>query len=189
MRSRIARSNAALWATQEQCGLAAAASTTSGIGCPGTQVSIGPLPQAKPTQRISVVGMFGVSPRADALFPLSQLGGAAGFDVPVEGRAVFGSVLACGWRIETRLRHDWRRGFCRDMRDLRHSWRSFHHDRGVQHPRDEIAHAHLLGSRTICHSFVSRRRVWRGISQPCLARISARPIAFSRSLMALGPKV
>src|SRR5262249_59234354 len=58
--------------------------------------------------------MFGVSPRADALFPFSQLGGAAGFDVPVEGRAVFGSVLACGWRIETRLRHDWRRGFCRD---------------------------------------------------------------------------
>ena len=56
MHSSIARSNAALCATQGHLGSAAAADTSSGIGCPGTQVSAGPLPRAKLTQNISVVG-------------------------------------------------------------------------------------------------------------------------------------
>jgi hypothetical protein len=34
--------------------------------------------------------------------------------------------------------------------------------------------AFAAGLRTICHAFMSRRRVWLGINQPCPTRISAR---------------
>src|ERR1700751_489385 len=55
LHSCTALSNAALCATQGQLE-AAATHTVSGIGCPGTQVSIGPLPRAKLTHSTSVVG-------------------------------------------------------------------------------------------------------------------------------------
>jgi len=44
------------------------------------------------------------------------------------------------------------------------------------HTHDEIVAGDLgspPGPRTICHSFISRRRTLRGTSQPCLAKISA----------------
>src|SRR5262245_13700648 len=125
--------------------------------------------------------MFGVGPRSNALFPLSQLGGTTGLGVPVERHAAFaGRWIKAPLRHNTRrdwgrnLHHDRRRGLCHDMR-------------GIQDPRDEIAHAHHAGPLLIRHFFVLCWRVLMGMSQPCSTSVWAELTALSPPRMELGP--